>query len=97
MARKRWTLERHDMKTGTNAPKQSIARRRLLGLCFLLPFLMGGCPEFRDDVVSVFENAARSTLLGSEDEWTIANATRVSLVDVTIDLLFDQFRADEAR
>jgi hypothetical protein len=83
------------MKMGPNALKRSTGRRPLLGLCFLIPFLIGGCPEFRDDVVSVFETATRNALLGSDDEWTIANATRVSLVDVTIDLIFDQFRSDE--
>ena len=83
------------MKTGTNASTGSTARFALVGLCFLLPFLMGGCPEFRNDIVSVFESATRSALLSTDDEWTIANAARVSLVDVTIDLVFDQFLTDE--
>jgi hypothetical protein len=62
----------------------------LLGLCCLVPLLMGGCTEFRTDVVSVFETATRSALLSTDDEWTIANAARVSLVDSTINLIFDQ-------
>jgi hypothetical protein len=56
---------------------------------------MGGCPEFRDDVVGVFETAARSALLGTEDEWTIAHAIRGSLVDAAIDMISDQLRGDE--
>jgi hypothetical protein len=56
---------------------------------------MGGCPEFRDDVVSVVETATRSALLGTDDYSTIANAARVSFVDVTIDLIFDQFLSDQ--
>ena len=83
------------MKTGTNASAGTTARRALLALCLLVPLLMGGCPEFRNDLVSVFETATRSALLGTDDESTIANAVRVSLVDVTIDLLFDQFLSDE--
>ncbi len=83
------------MKTGTNASTGSTARQPLLGLCLLLPLLMGGCPEFRNDIVSVMETATRSALLGTDDELTIANAARVSFVDVTIDLIFDQFLSNE--
>ena len=82
------------MKMCTNLSK---ARQRswAFGVCFLLPFLMGGCPEFRNDVTSVFEGAVRTTLLGSEDEWTIASIVRGSITDATIDLVFDQFRGDQ--
>lgn len=83
------------MKTGTNASTGSTVRQPLLGLCLLLPLLMGGCPEFRNDIVSVMETATRSALLGTDDELTIANAVRVSFVDVTIDLIFDQFLSNE--
>jgi len=41
------------------------------------------------------ETATRSALLGTDDELTIANAARVSFVDVTIDLIFDQFLSNE--
>ena len=68
-----------------------------LGLCCLVPLLMGGCVEFRNDVVGVFETATRSALLSTDDELTITNAVRVSLVDSTIDLLFDSLLADETR
>ena len=77
-----------------NAPARLRTRRCALGLSLLLPFLMGGCPEFRQDVVGVFEAATRTALLGTEDEWTIGSITRGSLVDATIDLFFDQFRGD---
>ncbi len=82
------------MKVRGKAPVKMMARSPLLGLCLLLPFLMGGCPEFRDDVVGVFETATRSVLLGVEDEWTITYVARGALVDAAIDLAFDQFRAD---
>jgi hypothetical protein len=55
---------------------------------------MGGCPEFRNDVVGVFESAARSALLGTDDEWTILHTARGSLVDATVDLVFDALRTN---
>lgn len=78
-----------------NSPHRSPRLRSLLALCLMVPLLIGGCPEFRDDVVSVFETAAQSALLGTDDQWTISNAVRVSLMDATIDVLFDQFRSDD--
>jgi len=82
------------MKMCTNLGK---ARRlsSVLGVCFLLPFLMGGCPDFQNDIAGVFEGAVRTALLGSEDDWTIASIVRGSFTDATIDLVFDQFRADQ--
>ena len=74
------------MKTTYKAPRGSTSCRPLLGLFALLPLLMGGCPEFRNDVVGVFETAMRSALLGAEDEWTIVHATRGALVDATVDV-----------
>ena len=64
-------------------------------LCCLVPLLMGGCKEFRNDVVGVFETATRSALLSTDDEATIANAARVSLVDATISLVFGALMTDE--
>ena len=82
------------MRIRVKASCGSPARRSLVGLCLLLPLLMGGCPEFRDDVVSVFQTATEAALLSTEDAWTIVNATRVSLVDATIDLVFDSLRSN---
>ena len=82
------------MKVGANGSTGATGRWRLLGLCLLLPLLMGGCPEFRDDVVGVYETATRSALLGAENRDTIAFGARTSIVDATIDLFFDQFRGD---
>ncbi|MHC4697072.1 MAG: hypothetical protein ACYTFA_10045 [Planctomycetota bacterium] len=55
---------------------------------------MGGCPEFRDDIVGVYETATHSAFLGTDDRDTIALGARTSIVDATIDLFFDQFRSD---
>ena len=69
----------------------------MLGLCFLSPLLMGGCPEFRNDVVGVVEAATRTALLSDEDAWAIADTATLSLVDATIDLFFGQFLSDDVR
>ena len=82
------------MKMGTKTRSGLAVGRPLCGLCLLLPLLMGGCPEFRDDVVSVLQTATQTALLGTEDERTILIATRVSLVDAVIDLVFDSLRSD---
>lgn len=82
------------LKTGGNTPVTWTFRQALLSLCFLAPLLMGGCPEYRDEIVGVFETAARGVLLGTEDEWSISYTARASIVDATIDLFFDQFRSD---
>jgi hypothetical protein len=82
------------MKTGANVVVGSTPRRPLLALCFLLPLLMGGCPEFRNDVVSTIETATTSALFGTENTLTITRTARESLVNAAIDLIFDQFRSD---
>ncbi len=82
---------------GTAGPTRPRARRPLLGLCFLLPLLMGGCPEFRNDIVGVVETATRSALLGTEDTVTIVDTATLSLVDATISLIFSGFRGDTSR
>ena len=83
------------MTMSTNASGGSRVRRALFGLCSLVPLLMGGCPEFRNDIVGVFETATRTALLGADDATTIVSAVRVSLVDATIDLVYDQFLTDD--
>ena len=82
------------MTVGTKTSSGSVGRRPLFALCLLLPLLMGGCPEFRDDVVGVFETATQTALLGTEDEGAIVQAARVSLVGAAIDLLFDSLRSE---
>jgi hypothetical protein len=81
--------------TGTSSRSRPVLRLAAVGLGLLVPLLMGGCPEYRDDLVGVFETATREALLGTADEWTITYAIRGSVVDATIDLIFDQFRSDQ--
>lgn len=80
-------LYRRDARASSGLRAPSQAR-----VVFLLPLLMGGCPEFRDELVSVIETVTRSTLLTTEDTQSIADTATTSLVNATIDLFFDQFR-----
>jgi len=81
------------MKKGVRPSIASTMRRPMLGLCILVPFLMGGCPEYRNEVVGVLEAATVSVLFGTEDAAAISQTARQSLVDATIDLVFDQLRS----
>ncbi len=84
-----------DVNESTDAtPGQArpCGRQAKLGLFFLLPLLMGGCPEFRDELISVIETATRSALFDTQDTQTIADTAVTSLADATLDLIFDQFR-----
>ncbi len=76
----------------TAGQARACGRQAKLGLFFLLPLLMGGCPEFRDELISVIETATRSALFDAEDTQTIADTAATSLADATLDLIFDQFR-----
>lgn len=49
---------RKQRRTVSRLPKRLAA----VGLCLLLPVLMGGCPEFRNESVTAFETASRGVL-----------------------------------
>ena len=66
----------------------------LLGLWFAIPLLMGGCPDYRTDLVGVLATATRSALFSNDDAVTITNTVRASLVDATLSLLFSQLAGD---
>ena len=61
-------------------------------LCLLLPLLAGGCPDFRNDVVSVVEEATRSLIFASQSPEQVIEIAGTGLLDSVIDLVFDQFR-----
>ncbi len=78
-------------------------RRPVAGLCIaltlvaLLPFLLGGCPEFRNSSVDAVDSATRSVVLGDTTEQEAADAAALGVLSAALDLFFDQFRTDELR
>jgi len=68
-----------------------------MGLCFLAPTLMGGCPELRNEFVNVANTAVQGMVLGNlGQEEAINNVSRGALSAV-IDALFEQLRAPDIR
>ena len=55
--------ESHRVKStqDTRSPG-SISRLAVAGVFLALPLLMGGCPEFRNEIVNAFETAARGVV-----------------------------------
>ena len=85
------------MRTRRRMPDWPTGGHVLFALCLLLPALLGGCPDYRNDVVGAIETATRSLLITAEDQRVIAETARDSIIDASIDLFFDQFRADTVR
>jgi len=77
----------------------SMQRPRLLlvGLVGLLPALMGGCPEFRNSLVNLANEATQSVIIGGESQETAWETAVRGALGATIDLLFDQLRDDNVR
>jgi len=87
-------------RAGTTAaartrPRPLAKRPTTWGVSLLLPLLMGGCPEFRNDLVDLVEEATRGALLSTQDPIAIADAATLSLVDAALDLFFGQFRGSQ--
>ena len=55
------------MRKGKRSLRRTVCRFAFLTLCPLLPFLMGGCPEFQNQVTGAFESATRSILNAALD------------------------------
>ena len=85
------------MRTKRRMPDRPTGRHVLFALCLLLPALLGGCPEYRNDVVGALESAARGLIITDEDQRAIVETARDSIIDASINLLFDQYRADTFR
>jgi hypothetical protein len=63
-------------------------------LLFIIPALMGGCPEFRNNVVNIANEATQSVIIGGEDQNAAWDNVVRGLLSATIDLFFDQLRTD---
>ena len=88
-------MEGNVVKLSGQQPRSMMSGFATIVLCLLLPGLLGGCPSFRNDVVGIFEAAARSVLLDDAGAPDVAETAVSSFIDATIDLAFDQLRTDE--
>ena len=68
-----------------------------IALCLLLPAIMGGCPEYRNAVVGSIDAAMHAVLLTDAEEREALDGAINGIMDASLDLFFDQFRADETR
>ena len=50
------------MRKGQQASPRTVSRFAVFSLSLLLPMMMGGCPDFRNQSVTAFETAARGVL-----------------------------------
>ena len=73
----------------------AVSRFAVLGLCLLLPTLMGGCPEFRNAAVSAIDNATKSVLISDVESQVAGETATDNILSAALTLFFDQFRTDE--
>ncbi len=67
----------------------------LIGLLSLMPSLMGGCPQFQNDVVDALEVATHDLLLAGDTPDTVFETASISILGAGLELFFGQFRSDE--
>lgn len=66
---------------------------RVFLLClWLLPLLMGGCPEFRDSLVNVADSLTRGLIFGTDTRDNLVVTARDGVINAFLDLFFDQLR-----
>ena len=81
------------MMRARDMKRRFASRWGVLGICFLAPTLMGGCPELRNEVVNVTNTAVQGLVLGDlGQEEAFTNVARGTL-SAAIDAFFDQLRA----
>ena len=67
------------------------------GLCLLVPLVMGGCPEFRNETVGALSSAADGIIVGGQPSDEAMDAASRTIASAAIDLFFSQFQSDEFR
>lgn len=84
------------MQSG-NRSVRGARRGAAFALLAALPALMGGCPEFRNDLVTIANEATQAVVLGGESQDTVVDTAVRGALGAAIDLLFDQLRDDSVR
>ena len=85
------------MKCPKPASRRRPRRWYAAALLALTPALMGGCPEFRNGLVNIANDATQSVVLGDQDRDAAWETAVRGALGATIDLLFDQLRNDNVR
>ena len=70
--------------------------RAILGLLICTPLLAGGCPNFRDDVVGVLQNAALNSFVSGGDTQAVADDVAQGFAAAILEYLFEPLRSDQA-
>ena len=60
----------------------------------MLPLLMGGCPEFRDSLVSVADSLTRGLIFHTDTPNNLINAASVGVINAVLDLFFNKLRGN---
>ena len=69
----------------------------LLALITTVPMLMGGCPEFRNDVINVANAATQAIVISDQNPDEAIDTASLAFWSAVIDLAFDQLRDDDYR
>ncbi len=79
------------------APSKPARTVLAAALIAVLPMLVGGCPEVRNQLVDIAETATRTIIFTEVDPQKTLENVIYGVVDAGIDLIFDQLRTDTNR
>jgi hypothetical protein len=68
-----------------------------LVLALILPGLLGGCPEFRNDVLDSLQTATQGVLVGGVQPPDALETAATGVVTAMVNLAFDALRVEERR
>jgi len=63
----------------------------------LVPLVMGGCPEFRNETVGALSSAADGIIVGGQPSDEAMDTATRNIASAAIGLFFSQFQGDEFR
>ena len=79
------------------APSRPARIALTAALLAVLPTLVGGCPEVRNQLVDIAETATRTIIFTDVGPQETLENVIYGIVDAGIDLIFDQLRTDTNR
>lgn len=91
------TMEDGRVKTIVRTSKRARTAGTLLVLALILPGLLGGCPEFRNNVLDSLQSATQSVLVGGVQPDDALETAGLGVVSALVELAFDALRVEERR